>query len=96
MKFSSKSAKLGAALAAFVSLAAVAAPASADSWRGDYHSAYTLGAMRFDGRDSHRHGQRVDYGRQSYRSKMEWTGARHHFHGYRMVFRHGEHDRFAR
>jgi hypothetical protein len=99
MKFSNRSAKLGAALVAFVSLVAVAAPASANSWRGDYRSGpgYESGSMvstRFDGRDEHRYRSHGDYS-QMYWRNTSWMRPHHHFHS-QMFERHGEHNRFGR
>jgi hypothetical protein len=100
MKFSSKSAKLGALLVAFVSLAAAAAPASANSWRGDQsgfgYSRGTVEQVRYDGRDDHNYGRHVEYRHQMSWRDMEWAKANRHYHAHAMFHRSGERDRFAR
>jgi len=100
MKFSNKSAKLGAVLVALVSLAAVAAPASADSWRGDQsgfgYSQGTIEQVRYDGGNDHDYGRHVEYRHQMSWRDMEWAKAHRHHHAHRMFDRFSEHDRFAR
>ncbi len=96
MKPSFKTAKLGAVLAALLSIGAAAAPASADTYRGDYDSAHAYApaasiSVRFDAQD-HRYGPpRFARHREMIWREMMWRHAHRHFHDYRGDARYGEH-----
>lgn len=95
MKFSSKTFKLGAAFAALVSVVTAAAPAGADTWRGELNS--TTPATMVSVHYSDRGDSRFERMRYEHRRAMFWREMQcRHVHHYGFDGRFGDHARSER